>query len=414
MKHFALATPEAYYASLLVPWSCDPWRGIAVRPSPALAQRSKGCARGFDPFGEQLPLNSLLRIGSTRLRPGQTVKAMAFTADKSQLVAINSDSGAFVWDIATGKLTRAFGHSLYLLPTAVSADASLAAIVESVEACRVYDTATGREINIIRASWINTTALCFSPDKKCLASLDNDGVVRIWNVANGALRRRLVTDNGPHFTVSEHHLVFSPDSTILAIGSRTAHIALWNAATGQSQPGELMGKPGTGYHSLAFSPDGKIMAAVEWQGQHFCLWDTASGKQLLKVASGDDKDSFRCLALTPDGKSVATRHNGEIRVWDIATGQRQRAFAVREGAAGLAISNDGRRLATSGSDCSLFIQEMAAGKDQQTLGAYLLPRSKVRLSPDGKALLSLSDPSGGWSELRIWDAQGGNFLRKST
>ena len=64
-----------------------------------------------DTYGDPLPEGALLRIGTTRLRPGAVVKALAFSPDSKQLITANPTTGVQVWDVATGKCLNGFSLS---------------------------------------------------------------------------------------------------------------------------------------------------------------------------------------------------------------------------------------------------------------------------------------------------------------
>src|SRR5438874_5342046 len=60
---------------------------VAALPAGVVAQQPDPPC--LDAYGDPLPDGALLRIGTTRLRPGSPVKAMAFTPDGKKLVTAN-------------------------------------------------------------------------------------------------------------------------------------------------------------------------------------------------------------------------------------------------------------------------------------------------------------------------------------
>ena len=94
-------------------------------------------------------------------------------------------------------------------------------------------------------------------------------------------------------------LAFSPDGKVLASGSKSQTIKLWDAATGQEQA-TLQGhmKP---VFSLAFSPDGKLLASGSGD-KTIKIWNTATRKKQITLNA---LGSVESMMFSPDGKTLA-------------------------------------------------------------------------------------------------------------
>jgi len=95
---------------------------------------------------------------------------------------------------------------------------------------------------------------------------------------------------------------------------------------------------------LAFSPDGKILAA-SYPWHTVILWDVAKGKPRAKL---DEHHSTGALVFTPDGKRLVI---GGERFWDIYEGKKTVDLEDESGGGGLAwvaFSRDGKVMATGG------------------------------------------------------------------
>ncbi len=221
----------------------------------------------------------------------------------------------------------------------------------------------------VRTAWLKRTltvskgqvfAIAFSPDGKLLASGANDNTVRLWNVATGRFKRMLHTPPPG----GGHALCFSPDSKTIAVGGRgqdtttetEQQLGLWSVATGAPlRQFRLIVPPGSSsdveVHSVAFSPDGKLLAAAgDFRKNTVRAWNTHTGS-LLWMQKPSGTGWFTALAFSPDGKILAGAPNTQVLLWDARTGQQQ---ALEEKGANaytvdwLAFSRDGRFLANRG------------------------------------------------------------------
>src|SRR4051812_13691687 len=68
--------------------------------------------------------------------------------------------------------------------------------------------------------------------------------------------------------------------------------------------------------SLAFSPDGKLLASAG-HDRLVSLWSVATGKELARCA-GHEAD-VTCVSWSPDGRTlVSGADDGTVRLWDAA------------------------------------------------------------------------------------------------
>jgi WD40 repeat protein len=120
-------------------------------------------------------------------------------------------------------------------------------------------------------------------------------------------------------------LAFSPDGKLLATGggypssieSGENTVILWNLATRQP-----VGAPLKGHKfkvtSVAFSPDGTLLATGS-EDKTAILWDVASG-QVVGAPLEGHTDSVTSVAFSADGKLLATGGNDStVILWDVAS-----------------------------------------------------------------------------------------------
>ena len=115
------------------------------------------------------------------------------------------------------------------------------------------------------------------------------------------------------------------------------------------------------------------------------------------------------IALSPDGKLLATSHGDtKIRLWQIADGKNLLTLKAHQGwAFALAFSPDGEILASGGHDNLVKLWDVQTGECLQTLNEHAALIWCVSFSPDGKTASSSSSDN----SIRLWDIHSGKCLK---
>ena len=207
---------------------------------------------------------------------------------------------------------------------------------------------------------------------------------------------------------------------------RALALCLWLLSVGIPAQAQWM-KRLDGVTSLAFAPDGQWLAAgsiEDWVSPgDLRIWDVGSGQLRHKVRYDFGVES---LAFSPDGKNLAVVSNaqgGSIRLWNTQTWRLQRRlgranneFELTES---VAFSPDGRHLLSGGSMAEEGTADDMYLWDLQRRHARKLPASNgvssVAFSPRNDLILAAfftgyyNDAS---ESIRAWDARSGRFLWK--
>jgi WD40 repeat protein len=294
------------------------------------------------------------------------VRVLAFT-DRSRGIASVSDEGMVChWDIATSKVLRKFqeeGTQCYCGD--LSPDRRTLALGDGA-GVHLFEWSTGKKLRLLKGHKLQVLNAVFSPKGDVLASSANmDQHILLWDVAAGKELRRILT---PYcsFPSPIHSLAWSPDGKILAsAGGSSADnpasdtVYLWNPSTGKSlrtwplrQNKDRM--QARGIVAIAFSPDGTLLAAANG-GNTIVVWDTATGR--MRASLSGHKIGIRSLKFSPNGFMLASDGlDRTVRLWELSTWKERRRYEGHLGAiTKLAFSADGLTLASASGDTSVLL-----------------------------------------------------------
>ena len=196
-------------------------------------------------------------------------------------------------------------------------------------------------------------------------------------------------------------VAFSPDGKVLAAGGRSgALLRGFGAKIGvlrlhDSRTGELL-RSITGLDdiwALAFSPDGKALAAATNTDGLVTLFDTANWAVTRSIPIGRPTS----LAFSRDGRTLAVGSMiadsaGMVTLLDLAGKAQPRRLAPQpESVLSVALSSDGQHLATGGYDKTARVYDVATGTPVRTRTTPSWANA-VAFSPDGTILAIGSSP----------------------
>ncbi|HEY2996902.1 MAG TPA: caspase family protein [Methylomirabilota bacterium] len=379
---------------------------------------------------------------------------VAFTPDGRWLVSGNQDRTAKLWDVRTGRELRTFtGHSGMIWRLAVSPDGATLGTASNDWTLRVWDIGTGR-LRYTRRHDGPVWSVAVSPDSRLIASGSGDRTIRVWSLADGrALRTirqsdevnrlvfvdatRLASAAGSTLGIWDAlsgarlavlparpadgfilSLALSPDRARLAFGGGDGEIGVWEIS-GAGGVTTLVPRAGKhhGVYSLAFTPDGRRLAAYPVGGVK--LLDATTGATLAAPPEDEASGANMTLAFSPDGATLAVASGHTLALRDPATWRTLAVFGseIPQSTAPIALSRDGRVLVLGSSDGALRLWDLAAGGQVRTLRGHTGGVTSVAVSGDGLWLASSADEIGVATGkydpvVRLWSAQDGRLARE--
>jgi serine/threonine protein kinase len=247
---------------------------------------------------------------------------------------------------------------------------------------------------VLRGNSGTVWGVAFSPDDKTLAMGIEDGTIKLWDLEANSVRATLTGHRA-----SVWSSVFSQDGKLLVTSSDDNTARVWDLAKNTT----VKTLPASAAMRMAlFGRDGVYTGD---RGGNVRVWDLPSGKELR---SWQHRGSIFTLALSPDGKTVATGgSNRVIRLQDSATGQERLLLTGHAGPVyGVAYRPDGKMLASGGWDHIIRLWDTATGDLLRSLDAPSRDVWSVAFAPDGKTLASVGQDG----IVRVWDAETGGQL----
>ena len=324
---------------------------------------------------------------------GKTVVTVGFAFDVDE-IKLGDETAKYLvpnstiklWDAKTGELKRSLGEEKGIL-------------------IRTLTLSPDRKTGVI------ATIKFTDEDGKPLGGSRGTEEVRLMDTEKWELKRK-VDSNGRAglFTNDMMFLVyavaFSPDGKTLAMGGACPRVEggcflkLWDVqkekliggtkATRESEVGSDLGEAVT---SLAFSPDGKLLAAACADGK-VRLFDGRTGE--LKKVWDDDSARAAWIVFSPDGKTLVSQSSDKtVKVWDAETAKVLRTLQGNKAwVMAAAFSPDGKLFATGGivrekdkvTGGEVILWDAKTGDLMHTLPDQPMPISTLSFSPDGKTL----------------------------
>ncbi len=290
------------------------------------------------------------------------------------------------------------------------------------------------EYNRIEGRTENITSVHFKPDRKMIATVNQDGAVKLWSIDGEELqtlphklpdnevvaqvifspedgqtiatvitdpskksskRVKLWTMDGKELQRLPHdgrpsNVIFSPDGQMVATLSADYTVTLWN-----NNGEKLKIIPNHSFvYNVSFSPDSKIIAIIN-SDDIVTLWSTQGEK--LKTLKHQDVYG---VSFSPNHQMIATgSFDNNAKLWSIE-GEELQTFPHDASVYTVSFSPDSQRIVTEDSNRVARLWSIDGG-ESKTLDHYK-EITIVRFSPNGQTIATVGKDK----IIKIWSHDG--------
>ncbi len=321
---------------------------------------------------------SLLRemtVPNTRI-----IRAVTISPDGQTIVTGNDNDEVQVWNLTTGQpLASSMGNSQQVQTVAFSPNGQTLVSGSVVSGqLRTWTWQRRLEPGMVRPV-PNVYAVAISPDGSTLATGHSGGVINFWTQDLEQIGSIPAYTPAPRRPANVVAVAFSPAGDRLAsrgaiVPDGSASVKLWNLETGAMEA-SLEGDASGGVNSIAYSPDGSVLAGY-YDGTYSAgtvrLWDGNTGAVLADLESEVVRP--HAVAFSPDGNLLAVAGlNDLIEIWDLSSRTIAHTFStgrILNHVYALAFAPDGQTLVTAGASA---LPDSAGGGQGGSIMVWALP-----------------------------------------
>jgi WD40 repeat protein len=316
-----------------------------------LAAASLGRAHIFENDLTARSRLELLPTSVSVLAHGSAVRAIAFSSDGKYVVTGTEQGTARLWD--GGREQKRFEHGAPLQAVALAADGRHLLTAASDGTIRRWNVDTGEHslaVEFTAKGW-DRYLVAFSADGAWAVTAgvaeDVGADIRVWDLHGTTAQRRI------RFPRLASSLALNRNGTRLAIGTWTGSVHLVTVAGQEETAREFAGR----IEAVSFSPNGREVV-VSGSDRHVWIWDTRS----TNATSVDIRNPSGASTVALHGEEVLIGGPGPPALWAARNAEQLVRITHAASVSAVAISPDGRLLATASDDGTARVTRAEAGK----------------------------------------------------
>lgn len=342
-----------------------------------------------------------------------TVQTLRFSADGHYLVVTRKEqrevgeggawysgqNGTQVWDVMTGTEVLYLPHANN--DAGFIRETHQLLTLDQAGSAEIWDVVTRKLV--MQAQVTGQIATGISPNGTRIASIDNQGQIRLWAIepySTTQILYPMTVSNDSRVPDNLNSLTYSPDGLIVVTSSWEGQVRFWDTTNGLELDAFWSRSR---IRSLRFSEDGKHMAIVGgdfpspapgWISSGLTrIWEQSAGITISLTHELELND----VEFSPNGQIFATAST-LTQIWDTNTGTELLACAPEVDPLDLAFTLNGNDLIVLTEDRAV-ICDVRTGEIRPLFSATVGSRYRVMtLHPNGR-LLAVAETS----HILLWD-----------
>ncbi|KAF9125641.1 hypothetical protein BGW39_007242 [Mortierella sp. 14UC] len=252
-----------------------------------------------------------------------SITGVAFSPNGQRIATSSFDNTLRLWYASTGASASVFPDQRYAISAlSFSPDGrriAFTSATDALEELRFWDVASSESSTEATGHMGSIHDVRYSSDGSSIFSSSNDLTVRHWDSLKG---ETVVLSSFP-LLEGVGFMVLSPDGQQIATSNNDPTIQLWSHQRGATPEVVLRGHS-KNVISFVYSSCGRWIASCSWD-KTVRLWECSRSLaevnrqgRILAALPGDSDDSVRSLAFSPDGSLLATcDSNSTVCVFDL-------------------------------------------------------------------------------------------------